>query len=78
MTRARAKAKLGAHPNAVVAGSSGGSAATLVLVLSAFGITLPLAAAVALVAVVPPVALFVGRRGIKGTLKALWEGVGGA
>jgi hypothetical protein len=68
--------KLGEHPNAVVAGGSAFSAAGLVTVLAAFGIALPLAAAVFIVAAVPVVALAIGRKGIKGLVRQLWAGSG--
>lgn len=68
------KSKLGSHPNAVVAGASAGSAAALVTIAAAFGLSIPLEAAVWIVAAVPPAMLALGRKGIVGLWRQLLHG----
>lgn len=62
------------HPNATVAGTTGGTAALLVALLHAAGVDVSVDAAVAIVACVPPLALFIGRNGIRGAARLVWRG----
>lgn len=62
------------HPNAAAAGTAAGAGAGLVAILAVFGIDLPESAALVIVGAAPPVALFVGHRGIKGLARLFWAG----
>lgn len=62
------------HPNATAAAGSGGSAAALVTILMAFGVTIPLALAVWVVAAAPVIFLAIGQKGIKGIARQVWQG----
>lgn len=62
------------HPNATVAGTTGGAAALIVGLLHAAGLNISLDVAVAITAAVPPVALFIGRNGLRGAIRLLWRG----
>lgn len=62
------------HPNATVAGGTGGTAALVVALLHASGIDISLDLAVAITAAVPPVALFIGRNGLRGVIRVVWRG----
>jgi hypothetical protein len=64
------------HPNATVAGTTGGTAALVVALLHAAGVEVSVDVAVAVVAAVPPVALFIGRNGVRGVIRMLWRGRG--
>jgi hypothetical protein len=54
------------HPNAAMAGGTGGSAAAVVIVLEQLGVSLSVEAAAVIVAVVPTVFLLIGREGLVG------------
>jgi len=54
------------HPNATMAGATGGTAAGVVIVLEQLGVSLSVEAAAVLVAIVPTVALAIGREGLVG------------
>lgn len=62
------------HPNALAAGGSAGSVAALVSILAAFGVTIPTAGAVWVVAAAPVVFLAIGRKGIRGIVRQVWRG----
>lgn len=65
------------HPNATAAAGTGGLGVFAVYLLGLVGVNPPAEVAVAGVATVTTVFLFVGKVGIKGTIKRIWTGVGG-
>jgi hypothetical protein len=54
------------HPNATMAGGTGGAAAAVVIVLEQAGVSVSAEAAAVIVAVVPTVFLLIGREGLVG------------
>lgn len=64
------------HPNATLAGGTGGSAALVVALLHSAGVEISIDLAVAIVACVPTISLFIGRNGVRGALGLLWRGRG--
>jgi hypothetical protein len=75
-TKEAIKAPVSDHPNASLA-TVAGSLATLVLWgAGAIGIALSAEAGAGLATVLVATSLFVGRRGIRGLLGAIWKGTG--
>lgn len=70
----KAKAAAVANPNATAAGGSTLTAATLIAILAWVGITMPLTVAVYVVAILPIVVLYVGRKGLRGVARQVWRG----
>jgi hypothetical protein len=63
------------HPNASVAlGSGSGLGALVVWLVGLSGTAMPAEVGAAIGGSVAAVALFIGRRGIKGVIHALWQG----
>jgi len=63
------------HPNASVAlGSGSGLGALVVWIVGLSGTAMPPEIGAAIGGVIAATALFIGRRGIKGALSAIWRG----
>lgn len=63
------------HPNASVAlGSGSGLGALVVWLVGLSGTAMPAEVGAAIGGSVAAIALFIGRRGIKGVIRALWQG----
>jgi hypothetical protein len=66
---------IGKHPNASVAlGSGSGLGALIVWIAGMAGMTMPAEIGAVVAGVVAGVALFIGKEGLKGLLRALWVG----
>jgi hypothetical protein len=64
-----------AHPNTLAAGLSGGASTLIVYLLNKYaGTNLDAQAGAAIATAVASVVLFIGRRGIRGTLSDIWNG----
>lgn len=65
------------HPNATVGGGAPAAAATILYLLSLFGIDLPdppLEVGILIGGVLAAVFLFIGRKGLRGIGRLLWQG----
>lgn len=62
------------HPNAKAAGSTTGAGVLVVWLLGYFGVDLSAEAGAVIAGGAATVVLAVGRRGIRGALRALWRG----
>jgi hypothetical protein len=67
--------RIARHPNASVAlGSGSGLGALVVWLVGLSGTSMPAEVGAAIGGLVAATALFIGRRGIKGVIQALWQG----
>lgn len=64
------------HPNATTAGGTGSLSVLLVYLLSVFGVHIDPALAAAIPTILTTAVLWIGKKGIKGTFRAIWDGPG--
>lgn len=67
------------HPNAAAAAASAWIAAALIYLLGLFGVSVPdppLEVAIGLGGIASALALFIGRRGVRGLVSLIWRGQG--
>lgn len=67
---------MNSHPNATAAGSTGTAGVLIIAALGALGVTLSPIVAAAIVTAATTVVLIVGRRGLRGIGRLVWNGSG--
>jgi hypothetical protein len=69
---------VGKHPNAIVAGTSGGGGGVLVVwLLGLAGVEMTPEIGALIAGALGSAALIVGRKGVRGLARAIWRGSGG-